>query len=77
MMGEMLAMTLMKHCRWVGFFSLSQLISFLHNSNCFLKKKKSMRQMIPWNFFFERLQSVMLLVISANSSGMREKSKLV
>jgi hypothetical protein len=49
----------------------------LHNSNCFLKKKKSMRQMIPWNFFFERLQSVMLLVISANSSGMREKSKLV
>jgi hypothetical protein len=27
--------------------------------------------------FFERLQSVVLLVIPANSSGMREKSKLV
>ncbi len=52
-MGEMLAMTLKKHCRWVGFFSLSADF-FLGQQELFLLKKKlSMRQMIPWHFFLK------------------------
>jgi hypothetical protein len=67
MMGEILAMTLKKHCRWVRFSSLSADFFLAQQELFFFLKKQSMRQMIPWNFFFERLLSVMLLVISANS----------
>jgi hypothetical protein len=52
MMGEMLAMTLKKHCRWVDFFSLSADFFLAQQELFFLKKKQSMRQMIPWNYFF-------------------------
>jgi hypothetical protein len=49
----------------------------LHNRNCFFEEEAIYETDDSMEFFFERLQSVMLLVISANSSGMREKSKLV
>jgi hypothetical protein len=53
MMGEMLAMTLKKHCRWVGFFSLSADFFLAQQELFLLKKKQSMRQMIPWHFFLK------------------------
>lgn len=53
MMGEMLAITLKKHCRWVGFFSLSPDFFLAQQELFFLKKKQPMRQMTPLKFFLK------------------------
>jgi hypothetical protein len=53
MMGEILAMTLKKHCRWVRFSSLSADFFLAQQELFFFLKKQSMRQMIPWNFFLK------------------------